>query len=156
MAIERWSPARTMRPGRPFGMASDFERSMEDLFRRSFFPALWGGAPIEGMGWEPAVDVYEEDGKYVVKAELPGLKKDDIDVSVSGDTLTIKGERKDEREEKEENYYLSERSYGNFVRSMTLPSMVDADKIEANFDDGLLEVKLPKSEKAEAKKVKVS
>lgn len=137
-------------------MATDLERQMEDMFRRSFFPSLWGGAPTEqGMGWEPAVDVYEEDHKYVVKAELPGVNKDDIDVSVSGDTLTIKGERKDEREEKEENYYLSERSYGNFVRSMKLPSTVDADNIEASFDDGVLEVKLPRSNKEEAKKVKV-
>ena len=108
------------------------------------------------MGWEPSVDVYEKDDTYVVKAELPGVKKDDIDVSVSGDTLTIKGERKDETETKEENCYLAERSYGSFMRSMALPSTVDADNIEANYDDGVLEVKLPKSSKEESKKVKVS
>ncbi|MFO8010918.1 MAG: Hsp20/alpha crystallin family protein [Dehalococcoidia bacterium] len=157
MAIERWRPGRAVRPRRPFGTAMDLEREMEDLFRRSFSPTLWGRSPLEeGIGWEPAVDVYEKDDKYIVKAELPGVKKDDIDVSVSGDTLTIKGERKDESETKEENYYLAERSYGSFVRSMALPSTVDADNIEANYDDGVLEVTLPKSEKEESKKVKVS
>lgn len=135
-------------------MATDLERQMEDMFRRSFFPSLWEKGPLEG--WEPSVDVYEQDDTYVVKAELPGVKKDDIDVSVSGDTLTIKGERKAETETEEENYYLAERSYGSFMRSMALPSTVDADNIEANYDDGVLEVKLPKSSKEESRKVKVS
>ena len=91
----------------------------------------------------------------MVRAELPGLKEEDIDVSVEGDTLTIKGERKAESEVKEEDYYCCERSYGSFFRSMTLPSTVDATKIEASYEDGVLEVSLPKAVEVKPKKVAV-
>jgi HSP20 family protein len=104
----------------------------------------------------PAIDVFEKDDKFVVKAELPGMKEEDIDVSVVGDTLTIKGEKKTETEVKEEDYYRCERSYGSFVRSIPLPSTVNADKIEANYEGGVLEVSLPKVAKVKPKKVKVS
>jgi HSP20 family protein len=104
----------------------------------------------------PAVDVFEKADKFVVKAELPGIREDDIHVSVVGDTLSIRGEKKTETEVKEEDYYRSERSYGSFYRSIPLPSKVDANKIEATFEDGVLEVALPKSAKAKPKKIAVS
>jgi HSP20 family protein len=104
----------------------------------------------------PAVDVFEKEDKFVVKAELPGMKEEDIHVSVVGDTLSIKGEKKTETEVKEEDYYRSERSYGSFYRSIPLPSNVDADKIKASFEDGVLEVALPKSAKVKPKKIAVS
>jgi HSP20 family protein len=104
----------------------------------------------------PAVDVFEKDDKFVVKAELPGMKENDIDVSVVGDTLCLRGEKKTETEVKDEDYYRCERSYGTFYRSIPIPSNVDANKIEASFDDGILEVTLPKSVKAKPKKIAVS
>ena len=104
----------------------------------------------------PAVDVFEKEDKFVVKAELPGMKEEDIDVSVIGDTLKIKGEKKTETEVKDENYYRCERSYGSFYRSIPIPSNVDANKIEASFEDGIPEVALPKSAKVKPKKIAVS
>ena len=104
----------------------------------------------------PAVDVFEKEDKFVVKAELPGMKEEDVDVSVIGDTLSIKGEKKTETEIKDENYYRCERSYGSFYRSIPIPSNVDANKIEASFEDGVLEVALPKSAEVKPKRIAVS
>ena len=104
----------------------------------------------------PAVDVFEKEDRFVVKAELPGMKEEDIDVSVVGDTLSIRGKKKTETEAKEEYYYRCERSYGSFYRSIPLPSNVDANKIEASFEDGVLEVALPKSAKIKPKRIAVS
>ncbi len=108
------------------------------------------------MGWSPAVEVFEKEDKYVVKAELPGVKEEDMDVSVEGETLTIKGEKKSESEVKEDDYYRCERSYGSFYRSIALPATVDAKKIEASFEDGVLEVILPKAAEVKPKKITVS
>ena len=108
------------------------------------------------MGWAPAIEVFEKEDKFVVKAELPGMTEEDIDISVVGDTLTIKGERKAESEVKEEDYYCCERSYGSFSRSIAVPSNVDAKKIEASYEDGVLEVSLPKAPEVKPKKIAVS
>jgi HSP20 family protein len=108
------------------------------------------------MGWAPAIDVFEKEDKFVMKAELPGMKEEDIDISIVGDTLTIEGERKAESEVKEDDYYYCERSYGSFSRSIAIPSNVDAQKIEANYEDGVLEVSLPKTSKVKPKKISVS
>ena len=151
MVLERWRPRWGITPWRPFREIEDWERHLEDFFGR---PML--RLPVEEKGWMPAVDIFEKDDKFVVKAELPGMKEEDIDVSVVGDTLMIKGEKKTETEVKEENYYRCERAYGSFYRSVPLPSTVDADKIEANFEDGVLEVTLPKSAEVKPKKVAVS
>jgi HSP20 family protein len=151
MAIERWRPRWGITPWRPFRELEDWERRFDDLFGRPF-----GRWPVEEKGWMPAVDVFEKEDKFVVKAELPGMKEDDIDVSVIGDTLSIKGEKKTETEIKDEDYYRCERSYGSFYRSIPIPSNVDANKIEASFEDGILEVALPKSAKVKPKKIAVS
>jgi HSP20 family protein len=103
----------------------------------------------------PAVDVVEKDKEYQVTAELPGLEEKDVEVSVADDMLTIKGEKKEEKEEKAKNYYLSERRYGAFQRSFQLPSGVDAEKIEASFRKGVLTVTLPKTPEAQKKEKKI-
>ena len=105
----------------------------------------------------PAVDITEDDGNYKVTAELPGLNEKDLEVVASGDTLTIKGEKKQEKEQKEKNFYLSERSYGSFQRSFYIPEGVDRDKIAADFSKGVLTITLPKTVKAveQQKKIEV-
>ena len=156
MVVERRRPGRGLIPWRPFRELEEMERRFEDIFGRPFLPAVWRRIPMVEMGWAPAIEVFEKEDKFVVKAELPGMKEEDIDVSVVGDTLTIKGERKAESEVKEEDYYCCERSYGSFSRSIALPSSVDAKKIEASYEDGVLEVSLPKAPEVKAKKIAVS
>jgi HSP20 family protein len=151
MAIEIWRPRWGMLPWRPSRDLEEWERRFDDLFGRPSWRL-----PVEERGWMPAVDVFEKADRFVVKAELPGMKEEDIDVSVVGDTLSIKGEKKTETEVKEEDYYRCERSYGSFYRSIPLPPNVDSNKIEASFDDGVLEVALPKSAKVKPKKIAVS
>jgi HSP20 family protein len=151
MAIERRRPRWGITPWRPFREMEEWERRFDDLIGRP----LWR-LPVEERGWMPALDVFEKDDRFVVKAELPGIKEDDIHVSVVGDTLSIKGEKKTETQVKEEDYYRSECSYGGFYRSIPIPSNVDASKIEACFEDGVLEVALPKSAKVKPKKIAVS
>ena len=106
-------------------------------------------------GWMPAVDVLEAGDKLTVKAELPGFKREDLDVSVQENNLIISGERKAAEEQNEGEFYRSERFYGKFHRSITLPFAVDTEKIEAHYRDGVLTVMLPKNEQAKAKKVQV-
>ena len=108
-----------------------------------------------GKFWAPAVDVIEEKDVIKVKADLPGLKKEEIEVAVDNDTLTIKGEKKQEKEIKEKGYIRSERYYGSFHRSFTLPAGVDPQKVNANYRDGVLEITLPKREEAKKNEVKV-
>jgi HSP20 family protein len=103
----------------------------------------------------PAIDMFEEKDDIVVKAEIPGMDKDNIEVNLTDQTLTIKGEKKKEEEVKKENYYRSERSYGSSVRTLPLPIDVHGDKVKATFKNGLLEVRLPKTEAAKAKEIKV-
>ena len=136
-----------------------------DLFNlNSRFNTLWNDffAPTRGVGtaerrwnWNPAVDVYENDDAIVVKAELPGVDKDQIAVDVDGRTLTLKGERTGENEVKEDNYYRRERVYGRFERSFALPAEVDADAIKAEFKDGVLKIEIPKPEGTKPKQITV-
>jgi HSP20 family protein len=156
MVLERWQPSRRIIPWRPFREMEEMERRSEDIFGRPFAPAVWRRFPVREMAWAPAVEVFEKEDKFVVKADLPGVKEEDIDVSIEGDTLTIKGEKESESEVKEESYYCCERSYGSFYRSIVLPTTVDAKKIEANYEDGVLEVSLPKAAEVKPKKVTVS
>jgi len=110
---------------------------------------------MEQMNWAPAIDVFEKGDKLVVKAEVPGMKEEDIHVSVEDNTLNIRSEKKTESEVKNEDYYRCERSYGSFFRSVALPSTVDASKIEADYEDGVLEVTMPKKPEVKPKKVAV-
>jgi HSP20 family protein len=146
MALERWRPTGLARS--PF---RDLAREMEEAFGR-FFPA-W--SEERGATWMPAVDMVDEKDEIVVKADLPGLDQKDIEVTVQDSTLTIRGQRKEEKEEKKEGYYFAERSYGTFMRSLPLPKGVDADRVKATFKKGVLEVHLPKAKEAKGKTVEV-
>jgi HSP20 family protein len=106
-------------------------------------------------GWAPTVDIFEDKDKVTVRAELPGMKKEDIDLSLEGNTLSISGERKEEEERKEGETYRSERFFGRFQRSITLPAAVDSSKVQATYKDGVLTVELPKSEETKAKQIEV-
>ena len=118
-------------------------------------PLIWWRVPREELGWMPSVEMYEKEDKFVVRTELPGMRKEEFDISVLGNTLTIKGERKAESEVKDEDYYRCELCYGKFSRSVALPAAVEAKKVEANYENGILEVTLPKAEEAKPKKVEV-
>lgn len=152
--IERWRPMWGLRPWRPFRELEDVERFFENVWGGTFLPITW--RQLAGDGWTPAIELLEKDDKFIAKADLPGMKKEDIDVSVVDNTLTIKGERKAEHEVKEEEYYCSERCYGSFFRSITLPVAVDSEHIEATYENGVLEVTLPKAAEIKPKKVEIS
>ena len=108
MVMERWRPGRGLLPWRPFRELEEMERRFEDILGRPSLPTVWRRIPMAEMGWAPAIEVFEKEDKFVVKAELPGMNEEDIDISVVGDTLNIKGERKAESEVKEEDYYWRE------------------------------------------------
>ena len=125
-------------------------------FLSSFFedfgmPSLF----TEETGFRPAFDVSETENELIVRAEIPGMEKKDIDIHLTDGVLTIKGEKRHEKEDKEENYHRIERSYGAFSRTIRLPFDVETDKVDATYKDGVLKVMLPKSETAKLKKIEV-
>ena len=134
------------------------------LLRRpefSLFDSLFDGFAFPNMlaeekEWLPSIDVSATDKEIIVRAEVPGMEKEDIDVTLTEGLLTIKGEKKHEREEKKENYHRMETHYGEFCRTLKLPGEIETDKVDAKYKDGVLKITIPKSEKAEAKKVKIS
>jgi HSP20 family protein len=152
---------RELAPWRPFTDLTrwerDMERMMDDFFdrrMRPWWPERWFRA--EGfLTNAPALDVFEDKDDLVVKAELPGMEKDNVEVNLTDHTLTIKGEKRKEEEVKEEKYYRSERSYGSFVRTLELPATVQVDKIKASFKNGILEIRMPKTEEAKTKEIKI-
>ncbi len=133
---------------------SKLRKEMDDLWGR-FFGEV-GFHPFSETIWAPALDVKETKENIVITAELPGLGPKDIEVSISGDLLTLKGEKKQEKEEKEESYHLVERRYGSFARNIRLPAEVDPQKIKATHKEGILTVSLPKSEKAKERQIKIN
>jgi HSP20 family protein len=139
---------------KPFREVSRLRREMDRLWDDFFGPGRRAFRPLEAE-WAPAVDVSETADKVVIKAEVPGMDAKNIDISLSGEVLTIKGEKKSEREEKKENYHLVERSYGSFSRAVRLPAAVDADKIEANYKQGVLTITCPKKEEAKPKAITI-
>lgn len=146
-ALTRWDPFK----------------EMDDLHNR--MARLWGLAPArtaEGgqetmtvATWAPSVDILEDEKEWLIKADLPEVRKEDVNVTVENGVLTITGERKFEKEEKNKRYHRVERAYGNFVRSFTLPDGADGSKVSAEFKDGVLKVHLPKGEKAKPKSIEV-
>jgi HSP20 family protein len=135
----------------------DFDRMRRQMDRiwDSFFEWRPRVRAEEEGEWLPALDLTETPSDIVVKAEVPGLDSKDVDISLSDRILTIKGEKKQEREQKEENYHLVERSYGSFARSIHLPADVNSEKISASYKNGVLKIVLPKSEQARKKEVKI-
>lgn len=138
----------------PDRSAVDLWREMDGVFERFFGDRGW---PDRSMTREfvPALDVSENDGEFVVKAELPGIDPKEVDINLTGTLLTIKGEKKDEKEEKGDGFLRMERSYGRFSRSFQLPCEVQEDKIEAHYKNGVLDLKLPKAESAKRMSVKI-
>ena len=141
----RWEPFREM-----MTLREAMDRLFEDSFVRPS-RLLW---PELARGDLP-VDMYQTANDVVVKASIPGLKPDEVDISITGDTLTIKGEHKEEKETKEQDYFYKERRYGAFSRSLTIPVPVKAEKAEATFENGVLTLTLPKAEEAKPKQIKV-
>lgn len=144
MAIER-QPAG---PVSPFSLmrhlSDDMEKMFEEAWNARRFPRLFRG-PLEtpDARWVPLIEAFERKGEFVVRADLPGMTRDNVKVEVSEGELVIQGERKEEKEQKEKGYYTSERSYGAFYRALPLPEGVKADEAKATFKDGVLEVAMP-------------
>jgi HSP20 family protein len=151
MALVRFRPLATAVD--PFRDVSDIQSEVNRLFD-SFFGRPSQVGAIERV-WAPAVDMYETKDEMVVTAELPGLNEKDIHLSISGDVLTLRGERTWNQEVKQESYYRGERWFGKFERSVPLPMPVQADKVSASYRDGVLTVKLPKVEEIKAKEIKI-
>jgi HSP20 family protein len=141
----------------PFAWLDDFATEMERFWARPFsflagpFPRpFFHLANREALAWAPRMDVYQKDHTIVVKAELPGLKKEDVQVEVEGEYLIIRGQSKAESEVKQEDYYRTERSFGSFYRRMQMPAGVTPEQIQANLTDGVLEVQVPMPMEAKA------
>ncbi len=138
---------------------AEMERMFADIFRRPFpllSPRLWTASELPAAGEiSPLLDVYEEGDEVVVKAELPGMKKEDISVDFSDGTVIISGEKKQEEKIEKKNYHMIERSYGSFTRSVRIPVEVQVDKTKATFRDGILEIRVPKTEEAKKKERKI-
>jgi HSP20 family protein len=146
MAVVRWDPFRE------FGM-------LQDRMNRLFDDAGRGwrsDEPAATTSWSPSVDIFETEGEIVVKAELPGMDRKDIALHLENNVLSLRGERRFEKETKEENYHRIERSYGNFSRSFSIPATVDEEKIRADYKDGVLKIVLPKKEQAKPKQIKIA
>ena len=146
MAVVRWDTFRDL------GM-------LQDRMNRLFDDAGRGwrnDEPAATTSWSPSVDIFETEGEIVVKAELPGMDRKDITLHLENNVLTLRGDRKFEKETKEENYHRIERSYGNFSRSFSIPATVDAETIRADYKDGVLKIVLPKKEQARPKQIKIA
>ena len=146
-------------PTKALSPIEEMESWFEDFFRRPFSiirPSLFRRLRMPEIAEvTPSVDVFEQKGEVVVKAELPGLSKEDIDVKVTGDVITISGEKKKEEKIEKKDYYRMERSYGSFTRSLRLPAEVQTEKASAKFQEGVLEIRIPKTEEAKKKEKKV-
>ena len=144
--LTRWEPFREF-------------ATLQDRINRVFRDSYSGAGQDEALttsSFAPAVDVYEDEHKVSLKIEVPGIDEKDIDVRVENNTLTVHGERKIEKEEKEENYRRVERQYGCFTRTFTLPTTVDTENVSANYDKGVLKITLPKKAEAKPKQIKVN
>jgi len=146
MALIRWDPFREM---------SSLQERMNRLLADYRTHSPFGEEEMAQGAWIPAVDIYETKESIVLNVELPGVTKEDISLEVKDSTLTIRGEKKLEKNVKEENFHRMERTYGSFTRAFTLPSTVQQDKVKAKFRDGILEIMLPKAEEARPKQIKV-
>jgi HSP20 family protein len=147
MTLVRWDPFREL---------EDMSDRLNRMFSHPALPQTNGKETMVVADWVPSVDVSETDGEYQIKAEIPDVKKEDVKVTLEDGVLTIQGQRKHEKEETGKKYHRVERSYGSFVRSFTLPDLVDEEKVKAEFKDGVLSLQLPKSEKAKPKAIEVT
>jgi len=150
MSLMKWGPLKELEE-----MRQDMDRLFDEFFstgpRRR---RTWGEKPAAGL-IVPNIEMYDRTNEIVFRAELPGVKKEDIDLSISKDSLTLKGELKREEEVKAEAYYAGEISYGSFARTVALPAEVDSEKVKATFKNGILELVIPKREEAKPKEIKI-
>jgi HSP20 family protein len=141
-----WDPVREL---------NELQNRFQSLFGRTALRAGNGEEALSLADWAPVVDISEDDKEFTIKAELPGLKREDVKVTVEDGVLAISGERKTEKEEKNKKFHRVERSYGSFLRSFTLPEGADATKVNAEFSDGVLNVRLAKTPKAQPKSIEI-
>jgi HSP20 family protein len=155
MAMERWRPfGTTMERWEPFRNGADIQTEVNRLFD-NFFGRPSSAAAQSGRVWAPAVDIYETKDDLVLTVELPGVREKDVTVSITGDLLVIKGERRFEQEVKEQSFLHVERTYGTFERLIQLPMPVQSDKVKATYRDGVLVIQLPKVEAVKPKEIKI-
>ncbi len=155
MFLEKWHPRLpSFRAWDPFEEVVDLHKRMDEIFGEFFGPTPAAMAATEAV-WSPLVDVHETKEGFKLQVELPGVKQEDIQLTIEGNSLMLKGERKRENEVEEDNYHRIERSYGTFQRSIVLPSVVDPNRVKATYRDGVLQIQLPKKEEAKPKEIKV-
>jgi len=147
MALIRWEPVREL---------NTIQSEMNRLFNTFFDAPTPGNGTLAQRRWLPAMDLVETEDDFVLRADLPGLSEDDVNIEVEDNVLTVSGERKAEHEERKEGYYRVERASGSFTRSLTLPEGIDPAKVRASFDRGVLEVRIPKPEQRKPRKVTIS
>ena len=146
MAVIRWDPFRDL-------------NTLQDRMNHLFEQANRGWRSDEESAttaWSPSVDIFETEGEIIVQAEVPGMDRKDIELSLENNVLTLKGDRKFQKETKDENHHRIERSYGSFSRSFSIPAMVNEDKIRADYNEGVLSISLPKKEHARPKQIKIT
>ncbi|MGE3978283.1 MAG: Hsp20/alpha crystallin family protein [Nitrospira sp.] len=146
MTLVRWDPFREL---------EEVSDRLNRMFARPAAARTNGKETMIVADWAPSVDISETEGEYQIKAEIPDVKKEDVKVTVEDGVLTIQGERKHEKEEKGKKFHRIERSYGSFVRTFSLPEVIDEEKVKAEFKDGVLNLHLPKSEKEKPKAIEV-
>jgi HSP20 family protein len=147
MAVIRWEPAREI---------SSLQQEVNRLFGTFFDAPTGAGNGIGARRWIPAMDLVEEGEQYVLRADLPGVREEDVKVELDDDVLTISGERKSEHEERRDGYHRIERASGSFSRSLTVPDGVDPERVQARFENGVLEVRVPKPEQRKPRRVAIS
>jgi HSP20 family protein len=147
VTIVRWEPFREL---------SSLQTEMNRLFNTAFGDLPNGGTGGAARRWMPAMDLLETDEDFVLRADLPGMTESDVNIELEDNVLTVSGERKAEREDKREGFYRMERAFGSFSRSLTLPKGVDPEAVSASFDQGVLEVRIPKPEQRKPRKISIS
>lgn len=153
MALTKWKSDRDVMTWSPFRDLVNIQKDLGHVFDGLF--SDFDGDVTFASQWAPRVDVVEQKDAYMIKAELPGVSKNDVKIVLQENVLTIKGEKKQESEQKDSDYHRIERSYGTFERSFTLPTGVRSDKIDATYKDGVLTITLPKAEEAKPKEIEV-
>ena len=146
MTLVRWDPFREL---------EEMSDRLNRMFSRTSTGSKNGKEALTVADWTPTVDISESEGEYLIKAELPEVKKEDVKVTLEDGVLTLTGERRQEKEEKNTKYHRMERSYGSFVRSFSLPELVDETNVKAEYKEGVLSLRLPKSEKAKPRAIEV-
>ena len=157
MALVRWRPGIDL-----WGRGRSIFDDLQDEVNRTF-DSFWSKAPtrredwgVSEGSWSPRVDIEETDKDVLVTAEIPGMSKEEVKIDIRNNTLTLSGEKKQEKEIKEKNYYRLERRYGSFQRSFVIPAEIDRDKVKASYKDGILSITLPKTKEGQTKKIDVS